>query len=1037
MGIAMNRAGWFRTVALFIFLSLAPGVHADAPGGAVTVGKGRFFTTIPSTYVTPQTYTWTDAGTGVKHYGARGPYVTANTGGMLGSSKIWSPMGSWNSQSTTVYPLPLTIQTVVQGATGLLFSRPPLYLTGQTYRPSELPPPDKAQPPAVQFFGANNNDFLLVPKSGHTEARYALPADPADGITPVTAVDGFSDWAASVTLFAVNNPEDSPGLFDANFTFANGSPMVYLTFKSPSLKFYMNSLPTTTPNLFYPKYAAVPSGVLKNDDGTDANIAGFLISGPVDAAPAPENRFYHGYALIAPPGSTWTGSGALTTLDFPQGSTQNWLVVLLMPDLPAGVDPAANGGADAAAVLKTYLATMLPYAYGVPRKTDTIGKDLGTGTRVSWAYDPATQKVTTTFGYNLSAPPGQTASGTLYGLFPHQWRTERGNSNTAQFLTVQGQPLEYATLMGKLRLAAGSGFSTTLPFPGILPHIPSVTSGYDSLDALNGKAVSFRDVLEDEAVNPPRVPGPADTNTYDAGKIMGVRAGILQAANEVKDGKASKAALSALKADLEGWLGGKDNGSLQTFIYYNDRWGAFVGYPSAYFADAFLNDLHFHYGYWLRGAAQLAREDKTWMADWGPMVNLLAKTIANPVRDDAGTATSPATPFLRYFDPYYGHSWASGMSPNALNQESSSEAMSAWTGIILWGQEWGQAQTPPDFTLRDLGVWMYTNEMNAIYNYWFDVDQDNLPAQYRTSRGSPESPSTPLTFSSQVYSSYLQLMSDFGEHPDYLAGINWLPFHGGSLYLSSGDDKVRESLASQFAWARGNQKILNDQNPDGKGQPTPDIWSDGWGEVAYNFQAMQGESATKDALSSFLDWVSPPSKAITNVKNSNPCVVACPKHGFKDGDHVRILGVQGMDKINNNDANKATAGPFYIVQNLSPADPDRFTLRGVSTQDTGVFKDYTSGGTATANWSEPQDGEAVSTSYYWIKNIGKLGVRNTEITADHPFAMVFDKVTKKNAKKRWYVAWNPGTADGLDVTFSDGTVIKDIKADDVRAKDLP
>jgi hypothetical protein len=1026
-----------RLLSLAIFwglFALSAPAFGDAPGGAVAVGKGQFFTTIPTPpYVTPQTYTWLDGG--VTHYGARGPYVTDHVTGMLGSNKIWSPMGSWNSQSTTVYPLPQTLQTVVQGATGILFSQPPLFMTSQKYEPSKLPPANQAQPPAVQYFGANNNDFRLVPRNGGTEGSYGVPADPGDGATAVTAVDGFSDWAASVSFYAKNNPPGTPDLYDMNFTFANGSPLVYMTFKAPGLKFYMNSLPSSTPNLFYPKYAAVPSGIIKNLDGTKANIVGFLISGPVDGATPPADRFYHAYALIAPPGSTWTGSGAVTMLDFPEGSTQNWLVVLLMPDLPANVDPAANGGSDAATVLQSYLATMLPYAYGVPRKTDSAGKDLGTGTQVSWRYDAATRAATTTFAYNLSAPPGQTASGTLYGLFPHQWRTERGNTNTADFLTYGGKALEYTTLMGKLKLAAGTGFTTTVPFPGILPNLPSVADGYGSLDGLNGKAATFKGILEDEAVSPPRVPPPADTNTYDAGKIMGVRAGILQAANEVKDDMASKAALSALKADLEGWLGGKNNGALQTFIYYNDRWGAFVGYPSAYFADAFLNDLHFHYGYWLRGAAEVARADQAWMADWGPMVNLLAKTIANPVRNEAGTTTSPATPFLRYFDPYCGHSWASGLSPNALNQESSSEAMSAWTGLILWGQEWGQAQSPPDYTLRDLGIWMYANEMNAIYNYWFDVDKDNLPLEYRTTHGSPESPSTPLTFSSQVYSSYLQLMSDFGEHPDYLAGINWLPFHGGSLYLSSNEPTVREALEGQFAWATANQTVLSVQNPPGKGQHTPDIWSDGWGEVAYNFQGLLGEEDNSDDLKSFLKWLDPPSQAITNVKNSSPdCEVTCPKHGFKDGDRVRILGVQGMTRINNSDDNLATQGPYYLVKNFEPADPDKFKLDGVDTSNKDVFKAYTSGGSATPNYSAPQDGEAVSHSYYWIKNLGTLGLRNTAITADQPFAMAFNKTTKAGDNKVWYVAWNPGTADGLTVNFSDGTKLGPIKADDILAK---
>ena len=61
------------------------------------------------------------------------------------------------------------------------------------------------------------------------------------------------------------------------------------------------------------------------------------------------------------------------------------------------------------------------------------------------------------------------------------------------------------------------------------------------------------------------------------------------------------------------------------------------------------------------------------------MVLLLIRDIASPDRDD------PLFPFLRTFDPYAGHSWASGTAlfGSGNNQESSSEAMNAWTGIIV------------------------------------------------------------------------------------------------------------------------------------------------------------------------------------------------------------------------------------------------------------------------------------------------------------------------------------------------------------------
>ncbi len=79
------------------------------------------------------------------------------------------------------------------------------------------------------------------------------------------------------------------------------------------------------------------------------------------------------------------------------------------------------------------------------------------------------------------------------------------------------------------------------------------------------------------------------------------------------------------------------------------------------------------------------------------MVKLLIRDIASPDHNDT------MFPFLRCFDPYAGHSWASGHSrfADGNNNESSSEAMNAWSGVILFGEATG------DRTLRDLGIYLF------------------------------------------------------------------------------------------------------------------------------------------------------------------------------------------------------------------------------------------------------------------------------------------------------------------------------------------
>ncbi|MFO0926713.1 MAG: glycosyl hydrolase [Gemmataceae bacterium] len=143
------------------------------------------------------------------------------------------------------------------------------------------------------------------------------------------------------------------------------------------------------------------------------------------------------------------------------------------------------------------------------------------------------------------------------------------------------------------------------------------------------------------------------------------------------------------------------------------------------------------------------------------MVKLLIRDMASPDRAD------PLFPFLRNFDLYAGHSWASGHARfgDGNNNESSSEAMNAWAGVILWGE------ATSDRTLRDLGVYLYTTELHGIEEYWFDVHGDNFPKGY-----------TPSVVT-MVWGGKGANATWFSGRPEHIHGINWLPLHAGSLYL--------------------------------------------------------------------------------------------------------------------------------------------------------------------------------------------------------------------------------------------------------------
>ena len=104
-------------------------------------------------------------------------------------------------------------------------------------------------------------------------------------------------------------------------------------------------------------------------------------------------------------------------------------------------------------------------------------------------------------------------------------------------------------------------------------------------------------------------------------------------------------------------------------FYYDKNWGTLIGYRRRYGSDQELNDHHFHYGYFIAAAATLAKFDPTWAkaSQYGGMVDLLIRDANNYDRSDT------RFPYLRDFDIYAGHDWASGHGSFASgnNQESS------------------------------------------------------------------------------------------------------------------------------------------------------------------------------------------------------------------------------------------------------------------------------------------------------------------------------------------------------------------------------
>jgi endoglucanase Acf2 len=464
--------------------------------------------------------------------------------------------------------------------------------------------------------------------------------------------------------------------------------------------------------------------------GSPLVFASFRGGDPIVRFPEPPEVFYTSgdgsvlgvcrdrrcYLLVGARGSLWSGLGGTALRNHRSGRSDR-IVLGLLPD----------GQRESA------VALFERYARSFVRKTT-----------VSWSYDVERARVRVRFSYAIDASNGAPAA-TLFALYPHQ--------RAALVEPSAGSELgSYATVRGRMSLRAGAGFDLDFPFPGVLPALP-VLPGTD--------VGTLRKLVRDDAV----VRSSA-RDTYWAGKDLGRLATLHALARQLGLEREGDDLGNRLRTALESWFDARyDPGDAATGgrFLYDSRWGALIGYPSSYGSAAALNDHHFHYGYFLRAAAELGRDDPGWLASnsYGPFVDLLVRDIASPYRDDR------EFPFLRVFDPYAGHSWASGdaVAGDGNNQESSSEAMAAWTALVLLGE------LRDDPELRDLGAFLYASELAAIEAYWFDVKRENIPSGY-------PAPVVPLIWGGKgAYATF------FSSEPEHLYGINWLPFHGGSLYL--------------------------------------------------------------------------------------------------------------------------------------------------------------------------------------------------------------------------------------------------------------
>ena len=426
------------------------------------------------------------------------------------------------------------------------------------------------------------------------------------------------------------------------------------------------------------------------------------------------------YALYAPSGSDWLVNGNILSSSL---DGKKYFSIAALPDTTV-----------------TTFEYFRRFAY-----------NFVTDTKVTWTYNREQSTVTANYRAYFEAKEGAETA-LLYALYPHQWQ------NCFMPFTAY----TYNSVRGPMKVIEDESFTTTTPFTGILPSLPLIAqkSSRFSIQTLRSYINSEESKTADQLIR-------SNADTYWTGKDLGRTSELVKIAEQAGDTIARDHFLSAIKSKLEDWFT-YTKGESSEYFFYESTWGTLIGVNASYGSDEHINDHHFHYGYFVMAASTVAQYDPAWALRWKEMVDMVIRDCNSPYRDDV------MFPFMRAFDIYAGHSWASGDAAFASgnNQESTSEAINFAAGTALWGI------ATQDTLIRDLGIFLYTTETASLVNYWLDRNNICFPSDFNHS------------MVGIIWGDKADYATWFSSEPECIHGINMLPFTAASLYLGSDDDYV-------------------------------------------------------------------------------------------------------------------------------------------------------------------------------------------------------------------------------------------------------
>lgn len=452
------------------------------------------------------------------------------------------------------------------------------------------------------------------------------------------------------------------------------------------------------------------------------------------------------FGLFAPEGTRFNLKNADLSVEFK--GNDHYLVLALLPT-PNAFELFAE------------------HAYAIPRDT-----------KYDFSYDSQKGQVTTQ--WTIDAKPLKPGASTdiIQGWVPHNYRD-----------IVAGPKLlpdwSYVSINGPIKLSVGKQFTIVQPANNLslVWPTPKSTGGKSDYDAQRMTQYMDKVVAGDAAV-----PKYGD-DTYFGMKAPQEFAEQTLIARQMNH-PGYPTLLKALKTSMTDWFTYTPGETAHYFATYPGT-GALIGFKPSFGSENFT-DNHFHYGYHTASAGVLAMLDPQWGKDYGAMAKLVAKQYANWDRADK------RFPYLRTFECWSGHSYAGGTGDGrGNNQESVSEAIQSWAGLVFLGQALG------DEKMTAAGMMGYITETKAASEYWWDGHRDLFPKTYDRANVAIN------------YDDSKGAGTFFSGEPEHVLGIIALPIWPDLDYQSRWPETMKYAV----------RRMLDERPTHHKGDQSMNTWS--------------------------------------------------------------------------------------------------------------------------------------------------------------------------------------------------------------------